>query len=550
MGFDQVTGLLPSTAYVVASNAPTSIKAQAQILKSVFGDLVQICDGVADNVEIQAAIDALPAGGGTIQLSEGTFTLATKVNMKSNVCLKGQGSSTVLVNGGATHSLNFEGTQTAGTSLTADTVVGETHIHVADSSMVVAGDMVAFSTAEYYDLIEVASTAVGIIYLRSVISDVLLSGITASTFRPIANVRVSNIRFNGGSGLYFYKVNHIEIDHNYFEGVSVPINSNTGAYIRAVNVHHNIFTNSGGAGTIVLSNYGSDLVAQDNLLLGGAGFGVLINQVRNIDISRNIIRGQADIPIYARKVYNINIESNQVNAATSDGIVAEAISDADNWASRKVRIVNNTLDYILGGGIIIKMRGVITDEKRPRDFVVSGNILRNIVENAISIYGAWDGVVSNNMIDTIVGAATNAIQIEGDCKRITIMGNNVKGATGYDLYIYHGVSPATDIVVIGNYFSGSGLGYVDVGALPIIRNNAGYVTENSGIATILANTLFVDATHSLSITPDINKIALIPKDNIGARSLYVNDVGALTFRINLSLVDAAVAHVIGWSYTN
>ena len=53
-----------------------------------------VCDGVADNVEIQAAIDALPAAGGRVTLSEGKFVLAAQVNLSNYVSVEGQGYST------------------------------------------------------------------------------------------------------------------------------------------------------------------------------------------------------------------------------------------------------------------------------------------------------------------------------------------------------------------------------------------------------------------------------------------------------------------------
>lgn len=56
------------------------------------------CDGTADQVQINQAISDLPAGGGRIVLSEGTFTLSATVTMiKSNVILEGQGASTVIL---------------------------------------------------------------------------------------------------------------------------------------------------------------------------------------------------------------------------------------------------------------------------------------------------------------------------------------------------------------------------------------------------------------------------------------------------------------------
>jgi len=55
-----IEAILPATAWVVTSNAPLITRQMATVLKPHFGALIQICDGVADNVEIQAAIDALP----------------------------------------------------------------------------------------------------------------------------------------------------------------------------------------------------------------------------------------------------------------------------------------------------------------------------------------------------------------------------------------------------------------------------------------------------------------------------------------------------------
>ncbi len=53
-----------------------------------------VCDGVADNVEIQAAIDALPAGGGKVVLLEGNYTISASIVLKSNLSLIGMGHAT------------------------------------------------------------------------------------------------------------------------------------------------------------------------------------------------------------------------------------------------------------------------------------------------------------------------------------------------------------------------------------------------------------------------------------------------------------------------
>jgi len=73
--------------YVVAANgAPTHVKAQADYT----------CDGTNDHVEIQAAIDALPATGGKVLLTEGTFNIETSLTLDSYQTLQGMGRSTIL----------------------------------------------------------------------------------------------------------------------------------------------------------------------------------------------------------------------------------------------------------------------------------------------------------------------------------------------------------------------------------------------------------------------------------------------------------------------
>jgi len=73
-----------ATIVVAAYNSSTSSKAQADY----------ICDGVDDQVEIQAAIDSLPASGGKVVLSEGTFLFSGAVSGdgKNNVTISGSGS--------------------------------------------------------------------------------------------------------------------------------------------------------------------------------------------------------------------------------------------------------------------------------------------------------------------------------------------------------------------------------------------------------------------------------------------------------------------------
>jgi hypothetical protein len=55
-----------------------------------------VCDGTADQVEINQALNALPAGGGKVLLLAGTYTLAGSILMPLSAVLAGEGQATIL----------------------------------------------------------------------------------------------------------------------------------------------------------------------------------------------------------------------------------------------------------------------------------------------------------------------------------------------------------------------------------------------------------------------------------------------------------------------
>lgn len=64
---------------------------------SVISSADYVCDGTADDVQINAAIQALPAGGGKVVLSEGKFVITAAIDIDtSNTSLEGQGPATEL----------------------------------------------------------------------------------------------------------------------------------------------------------------------------------------------------------------------------------------------------------------------------------------------------------------------------------------------------------------------------------------------------------------------------------------------------------------------
>lgn len=87
LGVNAGSGIVRSATLVVAaSNATTAMKNVADY----------VCDGTADDVEINAAIAAIGSAGGRVLLSEGTFTIAAPIlaQSKDRITIEGQGFST------------------------------------------------------------------------------------------------------------------------------------------------------------------------------------------------------------------------------------------------------------------------------------------------------------------------------------------------------------------------------------------------------------------------------------------------------------------------
>jgi hypothetical protein len=92
-------------------------------------------------------------------------------------------------------------------------------------------------------------------------------------------------------------------------------------------------------------------------------------------------------------------------------------------------------------------------------------------------------------------------------------------------------------VIIGNRMPNSGQ---ILGANTICRDNQGFVTETSGVASIAAST-FVVVTHGLGFTPVAGDISLTATGNYGC---WVTGIGNSTFQINISTTTTTT---VGWN---
>lgn len=80
------------------------------------------------------------------------------------------------------------------------------------------------------------------------------------------------------------------------------------------------------------------------------------------------------------------------------------------------------------------------------------------------------------------------------------------------------------------------------------RLNVGYVTENSGGATIAAGTTAVAVTHGLTQIPALKDISVTPTNNLGsATKFWISNVTAQTFTINTDTDPGVNTATFAWS---
>ncbi|RXE55614.1 hypothetical protein ABH15_04975 [Methanoculleus taiwanensis] len=120
----------PTTLVVAAYDSSEEAKAQASY----------ICDGTSDHVEIQQALDALPAGG-TVLLTEGTYACAGNIQPGEGKALQGAGENATVLsypgNGGLrirAPSVTFADFKVTGK---ADMIIENSHARVRNVTMTV-----------------------------------------------------------------------------------------------------------------------------------------------------------------------------------------------------------------------------------------------------------------------------------------------------------------------------------------------------------------------------------------------------------------------------
>jgi hypothetical protein len=133
-------------------------------------------------------------------------------------------------------------------------------------------------------------------------------------------------------------------------------------------------------------------------------------------------------------------------------------------------------------------------------------------------------MIVNNII-TGSGDGMN-INVDGDCNNIQIIGNQGSGNTVKSI-----AADPTNSIIAYNIVDKP---IINFGATDKVNGNIGFVTENSGTATLLDGQNHVHVTHGLSYTPTAADITItfteLPTN--ASTGWYVGDITATEFQLH------------------
>lgn len=430
-----------------------------------------VCDGVADNVEIQAAIDALPAGGGEVVLLEGTYNCISTIDgsNRAGLTLRGIGLPQLDFSGApaGTHSLDFR-------------VLGST------DNLLVTGLYVKNSKD-----VAIICGGTNIRIEKNTIKDALTQGINVQgTDISIKNNEIIGITDEFGIVLGGYVLNAI-ITHNQlrdayigiqwgYSGEGVIISHNeiydsaqgiviggieTGAifYTRRAKIANNIINTMGSSGIIVdkkvtadPTHVVEDIIIEGNQIYSVGGYGIYVGStvetdtviVRNnyvdgatyglvgnpIEVSGNTFLNLTTHGIGLVTIDGITIRNNRIDTVTNDcinfpagnvlasvniweNILANPGRDAiRNMNSKNVSNVKRNLGYVTenSGLAALPMDGAITSKVWPHGLAATPS---NVIVTALEVGGISAFVnaigATNFTVNIPAGIALSAIAVTG-----------------------------------------------------------------------------------------------------------------------------------------
>lgn len=247
------------------------------------------------------------------------------------------------------------------------------------------------------------------------------------------------------------------------------------------------------------------------------------------------------------KIWNIWIDRCLPENDTANGIL---IDSPTNQIIERVRITNC---HFYGNNSSTGNGALEIDGHSTYCGLIANNTFD--LENKHGIYlndeaDHW-AITGNVMKD---GGAAGANTYSGiylnDVDYISVTGNNIGNITTANLkYGVEMDANSTYCLVTNNVLGGATAGALKgAGTGNIVRNNVGFITENSGTGTITNPATTAVIAHGLSVTPTVDDIHITWAENAtnAITAWWVDTIGAANFTVNCEPAPGASNLDFGW----
>jgi hypothetical protein len=547
---------------VAASDSPAAFKAKADY----------VCDGTDDQVQIQAAVDTLTAGG-RVEL-DGTFAISASVNLSGKSNIHMSGNALLVRSASMSDGIISTAAATLGTAriVQANYSIGARTLALSSVSGFSVGSVVSItelnsSSYQHMDTVDEVDSSGGTITLRNGLKWGATSGVsnvavvssgmtknisieglrfadaitTATSNQAIIDMRyvdtayLSNLTFNDISGLaaisfdssLWIDISHIKIDKVIHPTLGYGIT--TGYGTSNVTISDSLINRTRHA---VTGDRSYD-IAVSNVVANG------ITTLANTSHSFDTHQYMKDIS-YTNCVSNgafggMNVRGQRINI--SNFIVNGTSKDAFDiqTTAKDVMInnvqINNTGSWDANSTVypvwISSTNVTINGLRITQDYAAASNTMRSVY-----VTGSSNISISNLDINDIAAEFVHGVDVEGTSSNIKITGATINTYRNGKSVLFSAnttnsvMRDIRALEVVANIGTGN-----------VIENVSSYVNKNTGTATVATGNTSIVVTHGLAAAPI--RVQVTPTTDTGGKRYWISAKTATTFTITIDSANAS-----------
>jgi len=509
-GADSVSLYFDGTDWIELGALGHSVTFIVAASDSLYGqDANYVCDGTADDVEIQAAINALPANGGEIRLLEGTYTIVDSIAPVSGLRLTGDGEGSIIDGSGLGAGeavIEYDAASLADLQLDHFSILGPATDYNPGAPPAEA-------------------TGTGIYIQTNTLNERFVA----------QNLHISQCQFgiwlqDTNASLQFFKVQDNVLEENSRAGVFISggnrgaVSGNSVDGLR-VGVGDAVMGDAGIWITEAAGTYITELISVNANSVSNCDTESINISARNISVIGNVIEsnGQTGISLETAGAVPVagagsgnTIAANHIANATLYGIHIRHDPGNNTVAGKYNTVVGNTITGTGSVGILVGLAGAV---ELPYNNTITANVIYDVTGSGIVVDDSIGTVLSAN---EILGTTGSGITVSGVSDLTSIEGGVIENA-GLDAIVVSETSDNTTITDV------------------LITNPDRYGIRPSGTPDhiIVQDCTFVDnqgaPTMDMAIAAAAGTLALTVRDNTswnhtGGGGSYVTDSAASLIR--------------------